>query len=111
MSKVKKRSNNKSNWKGRERVFAKFFGAVRNPLSGINSKHTSGDFIHPILYGEYKHHQKMAVISLWKEVKAEARKEKKTPVLGLSQKGMKDFLVVCSYKDLKKVAREVSKDG
>jgi hypothetical protein len=98
---------NKSNWKGRERIFARFFGGERNPLSGMNAKHTSGDIIHETLYGEYKHHQKTAIIKLWKEVEAEAKKENKIPVIGLSEKGMKGFLVICRAEDMKKIAGEV----
>ena len=91
---------NKSNWKGRERVFARFFGAERNPLSGMNAKHTSGDFIHPDLYGECKHRQGAAILSQFKHVVAEAKKEGKIPVMGVSEKGMHGFLIVCREEDL-----------
>ena len=33
-------------WKNRERLVSKFFGGVRNALSGINSKVTHADVIH-----------------------------------------------------------------
>ena len=100
---------NKSNWKGRERIFARFFGGDRNPLSGMNGKHTSGDMIHPILYGEYKHKQKMIVLKLWEEVANEAKKENKIPVVGLSRKGMKGFLVVFHCDDFETIMKEKKK--
>ena len=37
-------------WKNRERLVAKFFGGMRNALSGINSKVTHSDVIHDNLF-------------------------------------------------------------
>ena len=39
-------------WKNRERLVAKFFGGMRNALSGINSKVTHSDVIHDNLFIE-----------------------------------------------------------
>ena len=39
-------------WKNRERLVAKFFGGMRNALSGINSKVTHSDVIHDKLFIE-----------------------------------------------------------
>ena len=41
-------------WKNRERLVAKFFGGMRNALSGINSKVTHSDVIHDNLFIECK---------------------------------------------------------
>ena len=41
-------------WKNRERLVARFFGGVRNALSGINSKVTHSDVVHDSLFIECK---------------------------------------------------------
>ena len=41
-------------WKNRERLVSKFFGGIRNALSGINSKVTHSDVIHESLFIECK---------------------------------------------------------
>ena len=67
-------------WKNRERLVAKFFGGVRNALSGINSKVTHSDVIHDSLFIECKLRAKHTAVKLWDDTKVLADKEKKTPV-------------------------------
>ena len=51
-------------WKNRERLVARFFGGVRNALSGINSKVTHSDVIHDNLFIECKLRAKHTAIKL-----------------------------------------------
>jgi len=96
---------NTSNWKGRERKVAKYFGGDRTPLSGGNSKHTRGDVIHPQLYVECKHRKRQAVVSLWRDANEKAKQEDgKIPVCCVSEKGMHGFLLVIHCNDLQAVA-------
>ena len=87
-------------WKRAERVAAALLGGLRNPLSGSNSHHTSGDVIHPTLYAEVKHRKNMAAVTLMRETMAEAKKERKLPVMVLSEPNMKWSLVCVSSSDL-----------
>lgn len=85
---------NKSNWKGRERQAASFFGALRTPLSGGNSGHgTRADVRHDTLFIEVKTRASMAVVTLAKKVSSLAKLENKIPVLMLAVKGMRGFLL------------------
>jgi hypothetical protein len=64
-------------WKNRERLVSKFFGGIRNALSGINSKVTHADVIHKDLFIECKLRAKHSAVKLWDETKVYADKEKK----------------------------------
>ena len=97
---------NQSNWKGKERWWARYFGGDRNPLSGSNSKHTSGDMIHNTIYVEVKHRQRQAIISLYRDTAKKAKREGKIPVCCVSEKGMRGGLVVCHSDDLTAVANQ-----
>lgn len=90
-------------WKRAERVAAALFGGLRNPLSGSNSYHTSGDVIHPQLYVEVKHRKRQAVISLMRDTVAKAVKERKLPVMTVSEPNMKWSLVCIRSIDLVKL--------
>ena len=66
-------------WKNRERLVSKFFGGIRNALSGINSKVTHADVIHKELFIECKLRAKHSAVKLWDDTKVYADKEKKYP--------------------------------
>ena len=72
-------------WKNRERLVARFFGGVRNALSGINSKVTHSDVVHDNLFIECKLRAKHSAVKLWDDTKVLADKEKKTPVIALCE--------------------------
>lgn len=95
-------------WKSAERKFAAWFGSFRNPLSGSASRHTAGDMIHEDLFLDSKHREKMAVVTLFEETAVKAKREGKTPVLGLHVKGSSRHLIVCDIKDLKWIAEYVT---
>ena len=98
---------NKSNWKGRERQVANFFGARgRTPLSGGNSMHTRSDTLHDTLYIEQKQRKSHAVIKLWDDTKAKAKQEDKIPVVTLTEKGRPGFWVLCHSSDLTAIAHQ-----
>ena len=94
-------------WKARERSIAKFFGTTRTPLSGINSRHgTSSDSLHPLLFIEAKHRKRHAVVRLWYKCKELAIKEKKIPVVALSEHGKPGFWIMVHSSDLLSVANQ-----
>lgn len=95
-------------WKAFERRVAKYFGAARNALSGGNSKVTRSDSLHNELFIECKQREKFAAITLWKGTRKLAKKEKKIPVVCLSEKGKKGFWVLCHSNDLVAVAALVN---
>ena len=64
-------------WKNRERLVSRFFGGVRNALSGINSKITHSDVVHENLFIECKLRAKHSAVKLWDDTKILADKEKK----------------------------------
>lgn len=98
---------NKSNWKGRERKAAKFWGGKRTPLSGGNSGHTRADVIHDLLFIECKHDMKYkSLIKLYNQTKELATNENKIPVLQMSIKGFRGTLIVCHESDLTAVANQ-----
>ena len=74
-------------WKVSERKAAKALGGVRNRMSGAVDQLTAGDVVHPNLYVEVKYRKKHAVITLMRATMAQARKEKKTPVVVLQERG------------------------
>lgn len=86
-------------WQKLETKTAKLLKGERNPLSGENSKHTSGDVIHPSLYVECKLKKRIATWSLFREVEEQAKLEGKTPVLILKEKNKKGELAVLRLSD------------
>lgn len=96
----------KETWKKIERKVAKKLGGTRNPLSGSHGKHTSGDVIHPVFYIECKYRKNLAVATIFNEVKTNAKKEKKIPILILKEKGKTGELVVLTLDDFTKLVRE-----
>lgn len=93
-------------WKVHERRACSFFGAVRCPLSGSNSRHTSSDCIHCVLYIENKSRKRHAIISLYRKTEEKAKAEGKIPVLTLFEKGFRSFLVVCKADDFERIIQE-----
>jgi hypothetical protein len=96
----------KETWKKLERKVAKKLGGVRNPLSGKHSRHTSGDVIHPKFYIECKYRKNFAVATLFDEVRKNAKKESKIPILVLKEKDKTGELVVLTLDDFVKLIGE-----
>lgn len=92
-------------WKVAERRMARFFGSVRNSLSGGSSKLTRSDSIHKKLFVECKLTKESAVWSLWERTKIKAQQENKTPVLCIQKKNRKGFLVIAHTTDFDEVAQ------
>ncbi len=95
-------------WKTRERLVARFFGTERTPLSGGSSRHTRSDSLHPRLFIENKLRVKHSAVSLWDRTKKLAKREDKTPLVTLAEKGRPGFWVVVHSSDLQAVASEVA---
>ena len=93
-------------WKNRERLVSKFFGGIRNALSGINSKVTHSDVIHESLFIECKLRAKHTVVSLWDDTAKIAKTEGKTPVIALCEKNRPGFWIMVHSDDLKKIKDE-----
>lgn len=94
-------------WKVHERITARIFGGERNPLSGENSRHTSGDIIHKSIYAETKTRKKMPFARLYKDTVEKAKRENKIPVIVLFEKGSHNPMILCSIYDIKKIANEI----
>jgi hypothetical protein len=96
-------------WQRAESRAAGLFGAHRNVLSGSAGRddRTGSDSTHPTLYVESKLRGRHAVRTLFDLVKAAARREGKTPVLCLADKGRPGFLVCVHSDDLAALARAV----
>lgn len=94
-------------WKSIERKIAKFFGSERTPLSGGNSKITRSDSLHPKLFIETKYRKNFAIVKLYEETKAMAKKEKKIPVVCLAENGKPGFYIMLHSKDFADVAFEL----
>jgi len=87
-------------WKAFERRVAAYFCGVRCPVLGDDTK---ADVNHETLYIECKQRQKHSVVTLWDSVKARAKREKKTPVVCLSEKGRPGFWIMVHSDDLTKL--------
>lgn len=93
-------------WKRSEGRLAAIFGTTRRPLSGGNDKRGRDDSLHPVLFLECKHRKQHALYSLYRMVLTHARKEGRTPVIGLQQKGSPGMLLVVHSDDMSAVVRE-----
>jgi len=96
-------------WKAKERKVAKWFGTERNPLSGINGKHTGSDTLHETLFIEHKHRKAHSLGNLLRDTIAKARKEEKIPVVTLTEDNRKGFMVLCREEDLQAIANQRGK--
>ena len=95
----------RGSWKRVERKVAHKFGTERTPLSGSASRHTSSDSLHTSKYIEIKSRKAWAIFTLWRDVKAKAKKEKKHPILILHEVGKHYYLRV-EETDLKELELE-----
>lgn len=84
---------------------AKAFNTQRTPLSGGASRHTRSDTLHKTKYIEIKSRKTWSVFTLWRDVKAKAKKEGKQPILVLHEVGKPVYLRV-EELDLKKTEEE-----
>ena len=87
-------------WKKAEGRVAALFGARRQPLSGSSGRDdtTRSDTTHPRLFVEVKYRERHAVRTWFDAIKDLARREGKTPVLALIDKGRPGFLL-CNHSD------------
>lgn len=84
-------------WKAFERRIAKSLGTVRTPLSGISSRHTSSDTLHPDLYVECRYRTLSAVHSWWFTTREMASEENKAPVIALGKKFSRHDLAIIDW--------------
>ena len=97
-------------WKSRERKVAAFFGTKRTPLSGGNSGHTRSDSLHEKLFVEAKHRKVHSAVTLWRDAKAKASKEQKTPIVALSEHNKPGFWVLVHSSDIEEVLRIITEE-
>jgi len=90
-------------WKKAERSLASLFGTRRRPLSGSNQGGGSDDAIHPKLHLESKWARSHALWTLFRETREKAKREGKTPVIGLKEKGSPGILLVVHSNNLQEV--------
>jgi len=95
-----------STWKNIERKIARFWGAERNPLSGSNSRQSSSDSLHKILYIETKYKKRHTILTLYRETEVKAKKEGKIPIICIAEKGKKGFWALIKDTDIERVITE-----
>lgn len=102
-------ATSRSSWKRRERRAARLFGAERQPCSGSSGRpdQTRSDSTSERLFIETKLRASSAVRTLWEKTAEFAKRECKTPVLVLYDKGKQGGLVICHERDLATVAAEL----
>ena len=102
-------ATNSRTWKEAESRVAALFGARRQVLSGSSGRDdtTRSDTTHPRLFVEAKYRRRHAVWTSFDAIKDPARKEGKTPVLALIDKGRPGFLLCIHSDDLSIVVVEV----
>ncbi len=101
-------STHRSTWKQRERDAATMFGTTRQYGSGSGGRpdETRSDSKHDRLFIECKLRVKHTVVSLWDATKALALKERKTPIIMLSEKGRPGQWIMCHTSDFDAVLVE-----
>ena len=101
-------ATNSRTWKKAEGRVDAQFGARRLPLSGSSGRDdtTRSDTAHTRLFVEARDRERHAVRTLFDATKALARKEGKTPVLALIDKGLPGFLLWIHSDDLSDVVAE-----
>jgi hypothetical protein len=87
-------------WKADERKVARFFGTVRNPLSGINSRHTGSDTLDKDLFIENKRRKAHAMMTLLRDTAEQAKPERKLPVVCLTEHGRQGFGILIWSEDM-----------
>ena len=95
-------------WQKSEQRAAADFGSLRNPGSGSQNRSdkTRSDSTHERLYLECKASARFAVITLWDDANAKAKREKKTPVVCLQVKNRPGRWYLIKDTDLQMVAEE-----
>lgn len=86
-------------WKQFERRVAEFFGTVRNPLSGANSRHTASDSLSDLFFIESKTRTKFAHHAIISDTRRLAKKEGKIPVLATQKYCEKTFYLTIDKQD------------
>jgi len=96
-------------WKSKERQIAKYFGCLRQRLSGSSGRddETASDSTHATLFLEVKYRAKHATRELHDATRKKADKEGKLPVVCLASKGKAGFLVCFHSDDLETVLAEI----
>jgi hypothetical protein len=104
-------STHRNTWKASERRIARMFGAERNIGSGSMGRKdkTSSDSTHDTLYIECKLREKHSAVSLYDDTAKKAKKEKKIPVVTLSEKKRPGFWVLVHIDHLPLVTAELAK--
>ena len=93
-------------WKSYEYRIAKLFGGTRNPLSGMNSKHTAADMIHPSIFLECKMRAKIPFMKTFTQTKKLAQKEGKMPIVIFKEKYLKTSIVMIALDDFMQLVDE-----
>lgn len=95
-------STSSRTWKKAEARVAALIGARRQVLSGSSGRddRSQSDSTHPRIFVEAKYRQRHAIRSLFDATRAKARKEGKTPVVALIDKGRPGCLVCVHSDDL-----------
>lgn len=96
----------KTTWKSKEEMLANLFGSTRRPLSGGNSKTGRDDSLHPKLFIECKYRQSHSVWNLYRKVEELAKKELRTPLIGLAEKNQQGILLAFNSNDLQVIVDE-----
>lgn len=113
----KPRKSPTSNWKGRERQVARYFGAERNRLSGSSglTHESSSDSTHPEFFIETKVRQGHYARELWDKCKSlcKGKDKGKLPIVALVSKSKPGFLICVHSDDFFEVACKfiLARDG
>lgn len=100
-------------WKKAEARIAELFGTIRNPMSGSlafrvsDDRETKSDSKHNTVYIECKYRRKCHIWTLHDDTKTKAKKEGKTPVIGLFRKASPGVLLVIHSDDLLSIMKEL----
>jgi len=88
-------------WKACEAQLGRLFGCRRRPLSGGNQGGGRDDIMHPTIFADAKYGQQATPLwNRWREAKAKAKAENKTPLLAFKEKGSHGLLIVVHSEDL-----------
>ncbi len=93
------------NWKAIERRIAGFFGTVRTPLSGQNSRHTGSDTLHNNLFIEIKMRKRIPFLKTFKDTIKLSQKENKIPLVVFVEKGSQTPILMCRLHDLTEISK------
>jgi len=74
-------------------------GGTRTPLSGMGSRHTHADCLHPTLFCEIKHRKKIPFLKTFYETLELAKAEKKIPVIVIHELGRRHDIMMLELED------------